>query len=136
MIKFDGEHKSIAYVYKEERGSISFTDISGLSYEATEESAYALEFLNGFDLTDLMPQYKDSIVWRNIYLHTTDGNKLLLFAVGQYIPREFLLTWFIELQAKVLAAIGLYQDVDDAAHTALGDIQNALKHTGLEYQLV
>ena len=136
LMKFDGENQAIAYVYKDQRGSITFADVIGLSFEAAEESAFALEFLNGFDLTDLLPQYKDSIVWRNIYLQTRDGNRLLIFSAGQYIPREFLLTWFLNLQARMLSAMGLYQDVDDVAQAALDEIQMALKDTGLNNQLV
>ena len=55
-----------------------------------------------------------------------------MFIAGQYEPREFLLGWYIGLQARILGALGLFHDIDDHCRQVLERIQAQFRKAGLQ----
>jgi hypothetical protein len=76
----------------------------------------------GYNLTDLLPRYHDTVEWLAIAAVTHDGKRIPLFLSGRYQQREFLLGWYIELQERLLGRIGLLKDVEAQSRTALAAI--------------
>ncbi len=134
FIQFDVDRAMVVYSLEGARGNIPFNDITGLKLATSEESALGMEFLGGFDITDLLSKYRDKIVWNNIYLRIASENDLLIYSVGQYLPKEFLLTWWIDLQASILKRFGLFHTLNAVTASALAEIQSALQSTGVNFR--
>jgi len=116
--------RTLAYASGRQRGVLSFDEIKGLEYRADEHYALLAELFFGFDGTDLLPRYRDTVDWYSIAVLATDGRRIPLFLSGEYQPREFLLGWYIELQAALLSRIGLLTDVEEQGWQALAAIQS------------
>lgn len=118
--------QTLGYVLGKRRGLLALSDIQGIEYRAKEEYAFLEEFFFGFDWTDLFSRYQDTVDWFSIGVVATDGRRIPLYLSGQYSPREFLLGWYIELQAAVLVRLGLLKDVEAQSRAALQLIQAGL----------
>lgn len=125
------EARTLAYTSGKQRGVVGFDQIKGLEYRVNEEYALLAEWFFGFDGMDLLPQYHDTVDWFSIAALTTDGKRVPLFLSGQYRPREFMLGWYIELQADLLARLGLMTDVEEQGSEALRAIQSRLPEISL-----
>jgi hypothetical protein len=108
------------------RGRIPFSEIKGIEYHVREGHAFVEELFFGFNATDLLAQYQDTVEWFSIAVVTSDGQRIPLYLSGQYSPREFFLGWYIELQAELLDRLGLLTDVEAQSRSALDLIQARL----------
>ncbi len=117
------DSQTLTYVCGKLRGSLKFSEIKGLEYRVNEKYALLEELFFGLDLTDLLPRYHDTIEWFCITMVTLDGRRIPMYLSGQYQQREFLLGWYIELQAGLLARLGLLKDVEAQSRGALNQIQ-------------
>jgi hypothetical protein len=118
--------QTLNYALGKSRGSVKFSDIKGVEYRVSEKYALLEELVFGFDWTDLLSQYQDTVEWFSIGVVTTDGRRIPLYLSGQYTPREFLLGWYIDLQATVLSSVGLLKDVEEQSRSALELVQARL----------
>lgn len=91
-------------------GHCPISDVSRLEFSSTAESAFLHELFYGLDLTDLMDTYKDTIETYWIFAVLKDGTRFPVFVVSQYVQREFLMGWYIELQELLLGKIGLFKN--------------------------
>ncbi len=73
--------------------SVNFSDLKGLEYRANQSYALLQEFFFGFDLTDSLARYQDTVDWFSIAVVTYDNQRIPLFLSGQYTQREFLISW-------------------------------------------
>jgi hypothetical protein len=121
--KIDG---ILTFACGKQRGSLRVSEIKGLEYRANENAAILEELFFGLDLTDFLAAYQDTIEWFSISVVATNGTRVPLYLSGRYCPREFLMGWYIELQAELLARIGLLKDVEEQSRSALALIQSSL----------
>lgn len=115
----------------QKKGLLPLSHIKGLEYRAQVKSATLQELFFGLDLTDLLPRYRDTIDWYSISAVTTDEERIPIYLGGQYQPREFLLTWYIDLQAALLERLGLVHDEGEESRAALNVIQRQLGNVQL-----
>ena len=120
------ERHTFVYSMSEQRGSVPFSAIKGLEYRVDVKYAYLQELFFGFDLTDLLERYRDTVEWFSITLVTLDGKRIPLYLSGEYCPREFFASWYIELQASLLQKFGIIQDVEMQSRAALDLIRTNL----------
>ena len=118
--------QSLTYVLGKRRGSLKLSEIKGIEYRVNEKYAALEELFLGFNMTDLLPAYQDTIDWFSIGVVTSDGKRLPLYISGQYHSREFLLGWYIGLQATLLSRVGLLTDVEEQSRSALELLQARL----------
>lgn len=104
--------------------STKLADIRGFDYLANEEADWAGEFLFGFDFTDMWGQYRDTVEWHEIAIVTSPQGRVPVFRSGRLQQREFLSTWFFNLQERLLVAIGVLVDVDKQARETLDLLQS------------
>jgi hypothetical protein len=119
------------YQLSGDAGTIDKADIRGLEYRANESFAVVQELFFGLDLTDLLPQYRDTVDWLSLSVVTHGGRRVPLFVSGQYHRREFLMTWYIDLQSAVLERLGLLKDVEQQGRDVLDLISRKLGHPRL-----
>lgn len=100
-------------------GTLAFSEIAGLEYRVNEKGAVLAELVLGLNVTDLLTKYRDTVEWFSIAVVAHDGRRVPLYLSGQYQPREFLLGWYIELQAAVLEHLGHWPDVQKDSRAAL-----------------
>jgi hypothetical protein len=112
--------QTLSYAVAKQRGSLRLSEIKGIEYRVNEKYALLEEFFFGFDLTDFLSKYQDTVEWFSIAAVTTDGRRIPLYLSGRYCQREFLLGWYIELQTTVLSRIGLLKDAEEQSRSALG----------------
>lgn len=99
--------------------TIEGSEIKGLEFRSHESVAVLQELFFGLDGTDLLARYLDTVDWFSLAVVTTDGRRIPLFLSGQYNRREFLMTWYIELQAALLERLGLLTDVEQQSRDAM-----------------
>jgi hypothetical protein len=112
------------------RKVVALDDVSALQFRHRDETALYEEACEGFDVTDLLPAYRDRIHWYTIKLVLRDGTELPLFTAGEYEPREFLAGWLLDLEAGVLQRLGLKPDVAEHARTVLDSFLAEFKKAG------
>jgi len=110
---------TLAWVHKGQRASTKLADVRGFDYLVNEEADWMGEFLFGFDFTDLWDRYRDSVEWHEIAIITSPQGRVPLFRSGRLQQREFLMTWFFNLQEQLLIALGLLHDVDRQSRETL-----------------
>ena len=102
------------------RRSVSFSDLKGMEYRVNENYALLQELFFGFDLTDTLARYQDTVDWFSISVLTHDNKRIPVFLSGQYTQREFLLAWYIEFQSQLLEKLGFLTDVEAQSRQAMG----------------
>lgn len=109
---------------------VQFSELKGMEYRVNESYALVQELFFGYDITDSLARYQDSVEWFSIAVVTHDNIRIPLFLSGQYTQREFLMSWYIELQSRALERLGLLKDVQAQSRQAmellrskLGDLQ-------------
>ncbi len=102
------------FQYKDMKGSqsIKCEDLKGIEYRANESLAVIQDLFSGVQGIDLQPQYMDTIDWFSLTAVAKDGKRIPLYLSGQYNPRGFMLSWYIDLQAQFLEKIGVLVDVE------------------------
>lgn len=116
--------QTLSYALSKQRGSLPLSEVKGFEYRINEKYAVLEELFFGFELTDLLSRYQDTVEWFSIALVTLDGKRIPLYLSGQYCAREFLLGWYIDWQAAFLARLGLLKDVEDQSRSALDLLQS------------
>ena len=131
----DRNKRTLTYSVSKEDGILSFEEIAGIKYRAEVRYAGLEEVYLGFDLTDSMPRHADTLYWYSISLQTADGREIPLFIIGQYEPREFMLSWYIELQGGVLERLGLFKDAHGYSLSVLESIQDQFDKSAADVPL-
>ncbi len=109
------------------RGSIPLDAVNKLEFGLVEKYALLQEILFGFDLTDFMGRYQDSDYWYSISLRTADNEHIPIYIAGQYKQRSFLMTWYINLQQRILEAMGAFVDVHDWSRAVVDSLKDAFQ---------
>jgi hypothetical protein len=123
--------QTLSYVLGKQRGALKFSEVKGIEYRVNEEYALLEELFFGFDWTDLLSQYRDTVDWFSIAVVAVDGRRIPLYLSGRYTQREFLHGWYIELQGAFLARLGLLTDVEAQSREALETLQARLGRPAL-----
>jgi len=127
----DQRSQTLRYVFRKQRSSWNLSDIKGLEYRVNEEHAVLEEFFFGLYLLDLLARYQDTVEWFSISAVTTEGKRIPLYLSGQYYPREFLLGWYIRLQAALLSRMGLLTDVEEESRAVVKVLQAGFRNPKL-----
>jgi hypothetical protein len=80
------------------------------------------EFMLGFDISDLIPAYRDRIVWQVVVLDLEDGTEIPVFAAGQLHRREFLQQWSVDQMESLGRAMRLMPDTTKLSHRVRDDV--------------
>jgi hypothetical protein len=115
---------TLAWIHKGQRASTTLDDIRGFDYLANDEADWVGEFLFGFDFTDLWARYRDTVEWHEIAIISASRGRVPVFRSGRLQQREFLATWFFNLQERLLVALGLLHDVEQQSRDALALLQD------------
>lgn len=129
--RIDTVHRSIALVSPSGRRSAPLGDVQAVRIRESEDAAWLLEFMRGFDLMDLAGRYRDTVLWSTVSLRFVDGSEWPVFVAGQYQPREFLMGWFLDLQARVLVRLGWITDVPVRVHAVADELAALLARGGV-----
>lgn len=115
---------------------ISFKDILEIEFRFKQDRATLDEFMRGFDLWDWLPKYQDTNDWYEINLVIKDREKIAIYTVGQYKPKEPFMLLTFGIQVAILQKIGLFKDVEDVARQKLNQILQEFKKYGKPLKLV
>ena len=112
-------------------------DIDGIPLEWIDHIRFeyrtttAHELANGFDVWDCFERYRDVIQWYRVSLVSVEAPSTIpLFEVGQYEPKEPLMSGVFESEAAILAKAGLFRDVHERAHEVMEEILSAFECAG------
>ncbi len=131
----DRANRVFKYATPDGRGSIPLDDVDKLEFGLVEKYAFLQEMFFGFDLTDIMGRYQDSDYWYSISVRTSAGEHVPIYIAGQYKQREFLLTWYINLQQRILEKLGVFVDVHEWSRAVVDSIQAAFQRSGIPVQV-
>lgn len=113
------------------------TQLDGIPFEWIDHVRFehntvvAQEHANGPSIWDWMERYSDVTHWYRITLICIEEpRRIPLFAVGQYEPKEPLMTRVYEAEAERLARLGLVEDASEKAEEVLTQIQGAFAASG------
>lgn len=130
--RIDRAERTLNYAVLGKRATVPLDDLKRLKFAYLDKSAFMSEVFFGFDVTDFLGPYQDINHWYEIHLETKNGDKIPLFTAGQYQPREFLLTWYITLQERILEQFGLFRDVHDYARRVVDEIKDGFRESNCE----
>jgi hypothetical protein len=105
---------------------VKFSELKGMEYRVNESYALVQELFFGYDLTDTLARYQDTVDWFSVAVVTEDDKRIPLFLSGQYTQREFLLSWYIEAQSWLLDKLGLLTDVEAQSREAMDLLRTKL----------
>lgn len=125
------DSRTLRFSCGRDRGVLRFDEIRKLEYHVDERYALLAQLFVGLNRSSLLDRYHDTVDWFSITVLTLDGRRIPLFLSGQYQPREFLLGWYIDLQAELLEYLGLMVDVEKQGRAALDAIQARMPGIGL-----
>jgi hypothetical protein len=108
--------------------------IDRLDFAYHEKWAAWQELFTGIDLWDLAGAYRDTTEWYEISI-VVGSEKTPVFIVGQYHPRELFSRWYFELQARLLARVGLFVNFEEKAMDVLDRLQEAFRVSGRQLAL-
>jgi hypothetical protein len=108
------------------KNRLPFEAIRGIRFHVSEETALLEEILMGWDLTDFLPRYTDTVQWFAISVLSRSGEEIPVYLSGQYQRREFLFTGYIDLQYAFFNLIGLRGDVEATSRLAMEKIRDKL----------
>lgn len=115
---------------------IPFSQIERLDFGFRTTPALTEEWFNGFDVWDNFKRYQDTINWYTISLVLERGQKISIYQVGQYEPREPLSAWWFDGQVKLLHRFGRFSYANEAALEVLERIQAEFLEAGHVLRLV
>jgi hypothetical protein len=115
----DRAARVLTYAAGKRRGRLGFDEMKGLEYRVDSQWAVLQEIFFGWDATDWMAPYRDTVDWFALAVVTNDGQRLPLYLAGRYAPREFMLTWYIDLQSALLEKLRLAHDVEARSRDAV-----------------
>ncbi len=108
------------------QASLPFAHIKGLEYRVNASYALIEELFFGYNLTDFLAKYQDTIEWFSVAVVTHQNKRIPLYVSGQYTQREFLLSWYIELQSWLLTKLGLLTNVEGQSHETMELLRSKL----------
>jgi|SRR5882672_2857620 len=123
--------QQLNYSIQKNHGTVLLAAIQGIEYRAQVKQALWQELFFGLNLTDLLSRYRDTVEWFSITVVTLEGERIPLYVGGRYCPREFLMTWYIELQAALLERLGLLPDAETESREVLEVVQAHLGNVRL-----
>jgi hypothetical protein len=127
----DRGKQALSFALVGRRGLLPLSEIKGLEYRAKAKVATLQELFLGFDLADVLPSYQDTIDWYSISAVTSKQERIPIYLGGEYQRREFMMTWYIDLQAALLEKLGLGHDEGAQSRNALRVIQRELGNVQL-----
>lgn len=130
--RIDRENKTLNFAVLGDRKTVPLSDLARLKFGYADKSALLQEVFFGFNLTDLMSPYQDSNHWYTIHLVTKNGKPIPIFTAGQYEPREFMLTWYVRLQERILERLGFFHDVHDYSRLVLDELKEGFRESKCE----
>lgn len=133
--RIDTAHRTVALAAPGGRRSASLSAVRAIRIHEAEEAAWLLEFVRGFDLMDIAGRYRDTVLWSTVSLRLDDGSEWPVFIAGQYRPREFLMGWFLELQAQWLVRLGWITHVPTRVHDVADEIAGLLERGGVQVSI-
>ena len=107
--ELDREQGRLNFIAEHGQGHCELSEISHIGFEIVSEYALFHEIVFGFDLTDLLEQYRDQHEYYIIHVKSTEGIDLPVYIASQYRPKEFLQGWYFELMEYWLAKLGLFR---------------------------
>ena len=131
----DRANRVFRYATPAGRGSVSLDSLEKLEFGLVTNYALLQEIFFGFDILDFLPRYQDSDYWYSIAVRTREGEQIPVYIAGQYKQREFLMTWYINLQQRVLEALGLFVDVHDFSRAVVDSVSDAFEASGVEVRV-
>jgi hypothetical protein len=120
---------TLAWMQKGRAVSTKLEQVKGIDYLSNDGGALALEFMDGFDVWDLYPRYRDTVEHHEVAIVTETHGRVPVFYGSRWQRREFLMGWLIDLQDGILLRSGLIRDVEARAHHVRELLQERL-HTG------
>jgi len=135
-ITIDGGSRSVTIVTRKNGATFSFDQIYGLDHGMKTSTALLEEIWNGLDLWDLMGMYRDVNLWFQLSVILQGGEKVPLYVVGQYEPKEPLSGWWFELQRGILRSLGLFKDADKTSLAVVKLVKHAFARHGKPLSLV
>jgi hypothetical protein len=127
----DRGKQTLSFALAGRRGLLPLAELKGLEYRARVQAATVQDLFLGFDLTDVLPAYQDTIEWYSISAVTTKGERIPIYVGGEYQQREFLMKWYIDRQAALLNELGVSHDEAAESRNALSVIQRELGNVPL-----
>ena len=135
-ITLDGNTRTVAITSRKKALSVPFDQIQRLDYRMESSTALVEEIWNGLDLWDLTETYRDVNNWFQLSVVLSNGQKIPLYVVGQYEPKELWSEWWFELQRSLLHMVGLFKDVDKTSLVVVKRVQAAFARHGKPLSLV
>ena len=123
----DRNERVFRYATPELSGSIPFDAVQKLEFGLVDKYPVLQEWFFGFSLTDTMRRYQDSDYWYSITVRTAEGKHIPIFIAGQWKQREFLMTWYVNLQQRILETLGIFVDVHEWSRTVVDSIKDAFQ---------
>jgi hypothetical protein len=116
IVEFDPAADRVLLVGEASSGSWPLRDDARVDIRR-EESRLGLltELAQGFDWTDLLPAYRDRVVWHVVVLALDNGTVVPVYAIGEHERREFGWTDVLRDQVKLLRRLGWLPDVPKLA---------------------
>jgi hypothetical protein len=122
------------FVYKLNGGSAAMPlgNIQSVEFNFSERWALAQEFLFGIQATDVIfDRYKDSKYTYSIRVVTVDRRSIPVYTASQYHPREFMMTWYINLHQSLMERLGWYTDGFEHSMSTLERLRDAFEDAGV-----
>lgn len=133
---FDKKSKTLIYRDKEKLSTVEFSKIEGIEINATDDFAFLREIFFGFNIFDIFKRYRDSDYTNTLIIRTNDERSIPIFTVGQYHQRDFLLTWYINAQTRILSFFGLLKNASERAETIQRQTQELFRKLGISNHLL
>ncbi len=130
--RFDKVNKRLVILCSSGKSkSVNFDELSCIKYRYKESSAVLFEYIRGFQLWDILPNYRDCFKWYYIVLTTIDGSEIPVFLVGQYEPREPIML-IINYEKKLMSYFGIFSETDDYSRKIYEKIIHDLDSLGID----
>ena len=97
------------FIAEHGQGHCKLAEINHIGFEIVTEYALFHEIIFGFDLTDVLKQYRDQHEHYIIHIKSNEGINLPVYIASQYRPKEFMQGWYFELTEFALAKLGLFR---------------------------
>jgi hypothetical protein len=126
----DGANGLLIVFTRKARKAVKLADITRLHYSYREKEAPLAEALRGWDIWDLSKEYRDVTGWFQIAAVLTDGERIPIYAIGQYEPKEPWSGRLFALEKGLLAKVGLFHDVEERSRSVLEELRAAFSAAG------
>jgi hypothetical protein len=136
VYQFRPDAREISVRTREHAERIPYDDVAGFEYRHRSQYAMAQEMVFGFDLSDLLGRYSDTIEWYLLSLRTRDRRLIPVFVVGEYQRREFLVNVFQHAEEEAMRGLGLPPDGAAQGRRSVDVVLALARRCGLDVDLV